>query len=234
MIWEADLREHLFGLLRWCLQPAGLGSTRWLKVGSPRLYELVERIQGLKPVGGLESGVTTSAFHYKPVATYWMPVSWDCPETLDLAGDLAKPNVRRLGVITEEVADLAVGCLAGSMGYLWWSINGDDLNVPPWIVRSFPVPDFDEEAVARIRELCSDLRRLMDDNLMWNKNAGKWISNYDLSECRSVTRLLDFEYLKAINAEDLWPELETWYWSVMKATGDPTGVVKGPVPPVDQ
>jgi hypothetical protein len=186
----------------------------------------------LPPLNGQVSGLTENFLYYKPVARYWLPVSFDQPASVLSDGSpLASPNVNSIRIDTPENCRIAISVMAGALGYFWWSTNGDDLNVPPWIIKTFPIPVFTAEERREVLMLSDELETRLSSEIFWTKNAGQWVSNYDLAACRAITDRIDEVYLDAIGMRDCQSALKAWYWTVMKSTGDPTGSLRGPVPP---
>ncbi|MCG9478012.1 MAG: hypothetical protein K9H34_08510 [Actinomycetia bacterium] len=231
-IWTTEYRSHLVETLRYAELSADQSKERWFKIGEPLLVQLVDRMRVLPRV---ESAAKRngSRFWWKPVARYWFPVSFDCPPTFDLSGtEVSDPNVRNMDLHDDSVRDRVVISMAGKIGYFWWSIVGDDLNVPKWIVESFPLIPENSFSPDIWSQRSKELRERMSDSMMWNLNAGKWVGNYDLRSLTSVLDQTDREIIDSLGGYETWIALETWYRKVMKATGDPTGSIRGPRPPI--
>ena len=51
----------------------------------------------------------------------------------------------------------------------------------------------------------------MKDAVQFKRNAGKRVGNYNLARCRSITDVSDRLFLDALDAGDLWEEIELYY-----------------------
>lgn len=235
-LWRSDRRASLFENLRFAVLPKKLADTRWFKVGNSDLIDLLVRLSGEEPLSNWTSKFGTWAMWWKPVATYWLPVSFDPAPTFDLSGKVSvEANLHNVTFTSESVRDLATACLSGKLGYLWWSANGDDLNVPKWIVEGFRMPiGMEKSDNPSLAVLAKELRQAIGSDLVWNLNAGKWVGNFDLRLQTEITDRIDLELLRAVGFEHAVESLHVWYHQVMQATGEATGSYRGPRPPLSE
>ena len=66
--------------------------------------------------------------------------------------------------------------------------------------------------------LLSQLERAMNDNLVFKRNAGKQIGNYNLARCRHVTDRIDKVWLEALGLSHLWEDVELEHALVVRTS----------------
>jgi hypothetical protein len=234
-VWEAARRPTLFERLRYAALPTDLAAEHWYKVGDPALVDLIETMAKAKSVGHVAVGYGGEELHWKPVARYWFPVSPEPFPAYELNGlPWTDPTAVPVRVASAEDRDALFAAMAGKLGYLWWSAVADDYHVPAWVVRSFPAFHIEHpELVERLMPLARKLKKRLPKATIWNLNAGKWSGNYDLRECMDLTDEIDQIILDVIGQGESWPALQEWHRKVMRATGEATGSVRGPKPPIE-
>ena len=97
--------------------------------------------------------------------------------------------------------------------YCYWSAVGDDFHVTQANFADLPLdlaalPAETRQALLRT---VPRLERAMSKAVQFKRNAGKNVGNYNLALCRDVTDVTDRLFLDAVNATDLWDELELYY-----------------------
>lgn len=233
-LWRSERRASLFEKIRYASIPVSMARQRWHKLGNPMLVQLVETLMEERPLRDFTDRHGEYQMSWKGVATYWMPVSFEPAPIFSKSGEtLPDPDKNLLKFREIAERDRAVASLAGKIGYLWWSANGDDFHVPKWIVETFPLAiDASTKEYSKLMKLANELKAVLGNDLLWNLNAGKWVGNYDLRLHSSITDRVDDLILQALDSQDAREALMTWYHQVMQATGEATGAHRGPIPPL--
>ena len=65
-----------------------------------------------------------------------------------------------------------------------------------------------------------ELKCAMDANLVFKRNAGKNIGNYNLAKCRHVTDKADKIWLQAARLDHLWEDVELERSLIVRTTFD--------------
>ena len=60
----------------------------------------------------------------------------------------------------------------------------------------------------------------MNDSVVFKRNAGKNVGNYNLARCRHVTDKVDKMWLNALGLSDLWEEVELEHALVVRTSFD--------------
>jgi hypothetical protein len=105
---------------------------------------------------------------------------------------------------------------------LWWAATSDDFHVTTSGLGSTPIPA-DPTLVASLATRASVVQEALQKNIIYTKYAGQWMGNYDVKYVRDLTDVIDQEILQAIGLGDYWPDLELFYSSFLKATGERPG-----------
>jgi hypothetical protein len=85
---------------------------------------------------------------------------------------------------------------------------------------------FDEPVVNRLAEIGRELSKQLPKHVQYTKYAGKWMGNYVLPELRDVTDKVDHLLAKTLGYEDKLDDLELFYWSFYKPTGERPGTLR--------
>tara|TARA_B100000003_G_scaffold134825_1_gene120972 strand:- start:498 stop:3734 length:3237 start_codon:yes stop_codon:yes gene_type:complete len=232
-VWNSSQRPTLFETLRYGEIPSSLLQNQWPNLGNPNLVELVKYLNQLPKIASVQSKQGTHKLWYKKTARYWLPVSFKEPPTYSKNNELLEGNTGFLPFSSKNVCDFITATMAGKLGYLWWGIYGDDLNVTRGLYESFPLLTSNDEKIQDdLNRLTSELKTAMNNgDLLWNLNAGKWVGNYDNRMHSAITDELNALILNSMDLEDNMEALMLWHHQVMKATSAATGSEYGPLPP---
>ena len=105
------------------------------------------------------------------------------------------------------------GARNGKLTFCFWAAVGDDFDVTASNFSDFPLdlaalPAETRQALLRT---VPRLERAMSKAVQFKRNAGKNVGNYNLALCRDVTDVTDRLFLDAVNANNLWDEIELYY-----------------------
>jgi hypothetical protein len=221
--WREDARPALFDLNRYSAVPAR--APNWPRLGSEDLCRLYDALIGS---GRTIADVTTQsgAFQmgFKKTALYYITAFLDEPPAWRPDGTRFPQNVGILTFNSEQHRDAAFLLLAGRLGFWWWSVNGDDFNVPANALTSLPISPAQLEPVAdHLARLAALLREEEPKHPAVTRYAGKEIGNYDMLTCRHVTDEADRLVLATLGLDDLWPSLLLADDRLNKQTGERPG-----------
>jgi hypothetical protein len=221
--WREEARPTLFDLNRYCRVPAC--APHWPRLGIGdlgRLYEALVRsgksiADVVKRRGQFEVG-------FKKTALYYITAYLDEPPAWKPDGTRFPQNVGTIAFDSEQHRDAAFLLLAGRLGFWWWSVNGDDFNVPAGSLTSFPIsPGQLEPVAAELGALATRLREEQPKHPAVTRYAGKEIGNYDMLRCRHITDEADHLVLEALGLGDLWPAVVLADDHLLKVTGERPG-----------
>lgn len=94
--------------------------------------------------------------------------------------------------------------------FIWQVAIGDYFHVTRTNTSSTPFGplQFGKQQTEQILSLVLELKKAMNNNVVFKKEAGKNIGNYNFSKCRHITDKADKIWLAALGLSDLWEDIE--------------------------
>lgn len=221
--WNMEARNALFETLRYVECTPVLWKYRIPKINTSALAEALEdllrKAQG-RTLGVLLTGRPTEyVLHYKKTAYNWLTMCRELPPCYGPDGRRVEHT--KYGKMYCRDADssrLLVSVGNGKLMLVYWFIVGDDFDVTRWNIAEFP---FDIEMLrTKEREVLVEsvggLEEQMGRNVVFKKNAGKDVGNYDLSRCRDTTDVSDEVLLMALGLQHVWDDIELYYSQMLR------------------
>ena len=120
---------------------------------------------------------------------------------------------------SKEEAFAALAITGGDTCFWYWLTRGDGFHVTNWLLDDLlapvkTIPRDHLHRLATIGELLHDYRYTA---LVYKKNAGKYIGNFNYQKLSSLTRRADFVFLSGIGAS--WPDLKELFSFVSLVRG---------------
>ena len=176
----------------------------------------------------LESDLAPSAaagypLHFKQTAYNWLTFCIEKPPASDLDGHpVGQTGYGTVHVLNEEQRDLFMILANGLLMFTWWLLIGDDFHVTKGNFASSPFGpgQLSADQQALVLALRPELEEEMRRNLVFKRNAGKNIGNYNLARCRRVTDQADRIWLDALGLANLWEDLATERALVVRTSFD--------------
>ena len=118
--------------------------------------------------------------------------------------------------------------MASKAMLMWWACNGDDFNVTGGLLTRLPVDlrALNTDVVDQLAALGREVSKALSDHVQYTKYDGKWMGNYVLPEMRAVTDRADRTLAEALGYTSALPDLELFYWSFYKPTGERPGTLR--------
>jgi hypothetical protein len=231
--WPGAGRDDLFATLRYAALPARARTALWLpRTGDDDVAALLMALtDGGATLGEHAARGSAFAVGFKAFALYYLPVYTTVPPVYDGARrPVAPPADKVMSFASREDQLLAFALLAGELGLLWWMSTGDDFNLAPGTLRSFPVglaqlaPRRDE-----LVALAADLEAALhtDEHLLFTPYAGLMTGSWDLRRVRTHTRAFDAAVLSALGLTTHHPTLLRASARFAKSTGERNGTRRG-------
>jgi hypothetical protein len=149
------------------------------------------------------------ALGFEMNALYYLKIYIDEPPVKTPDGSPPPPRMAsKLHFASKLDRDVAFVLLSGRIGFWWWSISGDDLNLTKSTLEGFPISVSSlRSCSAELAKLADDLRRRQKKVLSFTKYRGNEIGNYDMIRCRDITDSADQLILKSLKLESFWSEI---------------------------
>ena len=108
---------------------------------------------------------------------------------------------------SKEEAFAALAITGGDTCFWYWLSRGDGFHVTNWLLDDLltPVKTISDDHLHRLAIIGELLHNYRYSALVFKKNAGKYIGNFNYQKLSSLTRRADFVFLSGIGAE--WADL---------------------------
>ncbi len=218
---QNEERPTLFNLLSY-LQ---FSPNRWgdvvPKLGCRRLLHALEAL--LEHNYRFHSEVAESfgahELHFSKTGYNWLTFCVDQPSVTDGDGKiLEQTGYDTVRFSDRATRDTALVLLNGRMLFLWWIAVGDSFHLTKGNFHEGPLgpQQLSPRQQRTITSLLPALRTMMEENIIYNVNAGRRIGNYNLARCRDVTDYADKILLDALGVGNLWDDIELEYSHVVR------------------
>ena len=148
---------------------------------------------------------------FSQAARNFVSVFREEPPCLD-ATTLRKVSASKIGTLrlaTEEDTYAALASLSGELYFWYWLVRGDGFDVTTWLVRDYLMMlDF---LPPQLYGLLIELGRIIDVErnrwLVFKKNAGRYVGNFNYRKASYITRRADLLILTGLSrtrVEALW------------------------------
>jgi hypothetical protein len=151
------------------------------------------------------SSAETSQLGFSQAARNFISVFLEAPPCLD-GETLAPVPVSKVGYIhlpTSEMAQAALSLLAGELFFWYWLVRGDGFDVTSWLIRDFlSVLNLPSSIMlGRLAQLGKLLHQHRSVALVFKKNAGRYVGNYNYHKLAFLTRRADLLLLALMETE---------------------------------
>jgi len=203
--WYSDARPHVMPLIRYVAVSGDLD--HWPFVDDARLLRVFDKIRR-KSAGSLAQDVAPTdptagsrTLFYKSNAYNYLSIALEPVPVINADGSKGETSAQKALFFESEAArNLAYVFLAGKLGFVWWTMSGDDFNLTKGVLES--MPGGHRSAPSELRSVAADwtekLNAAQAAATVWKRNKGKKIGNWDLSACRHVTDQSDLAILRAV------------------------------------
>jgi hypothetical protein len=147
----------------------------------------------------------TSNLGYSQTARNFISVFLDAPPCLD-GQTLIPVPISKVGYIhlpTSETAQAALSLLAGELFFWYWLVRGDGFDVTGWLIMDFlsilNIPTL--SMLNRLAQLGQLLHAYRFAALVFKKNAGRYVGNYNYHKLVFLTRRADLLLLSLLETE---------------------------------
>ena len=108
---------------------------------------------------------------------------------------------------SNEKAFAALAITAGDACFWYWLTRGDGFHVTNWLLTDLlaPIASFPTDHLHRLATIGELLHQHRYSALVFKKNAGKYVGNFNYQKLLSLTRKADFVFLSGLGAG--WAEL---------------------------
>ena len=220
--WHAAARGSLFEDLRYAEFQPRLWRHRIPKIGSSALLSGFEQLlhgNNMTVEANLSKTPTKYVLHFKKTAYNWLNFCRTLPPCFNRHGRrIQHTQFGPLYFDNEQMCKLAMALANGKLMFCFWAVVGDDFHMTASNFADFPfdLSVLPPETRQTLLHTVPRLEKAMSKAVQFKLNAGKKVGNYNLALCRDITDATDRLFLDAVNAADLWDELELYYAQVVR------------------
>jgi hypothetical protein len=189
--WTAAGRPTLFDTLFYTGIPASLRTEQWPKCSHSEIAALLVEMSGedRARLGDSEVKGGEFAVAFQKTGRYFLSAYRTAPPKWDAGGNPLEQNANWMRFSGALARDAALLAGAGKLMFVWWTVWGDDFNVPLRIVSRFPLDlALATTALAlEITDAAGALDEAMQDNIFFTTSKGGKIGNYRMHDLREFT-----------------------------------------------
>ena len=150
------------------------------------------------------------SLNFSQTARNFVSTYIDSPPVLD-ANDLTPLGSVSSGETNLDSRERSLAGLAitSSDVFFWyWLVRGDGFHVTNWLITDFlaPLYSFPSDELLRLRLVGELLHEYRNTALVFKKNAGKFVGNYNYQHLKPLTRRADLLYVAGIGGN--WHDLQ--------------------------
>ncbi len=226
--WYSDFRPFLFETTSYSLVEGISNEEPWPRLASEEIVELHKALLGKRMRLKHAHRKSTYTVGFKNTALYYISSFLEAPPAWSLEGEVvSQTKISELTFDNESDKLVAFGITAGRLAGWWWGAFGDDFDVTTGLLYSIPI---DPKKVItnrkKILALVQKLEKEQKKNPLVTKYSGKWMGNYDMSRCRSVTDEIDRLILDEFGLLNYWSDVLYVDQTLAKVTGERNGTLR--------
>ena len=140
---------------------------------------------------------------YSPVARNFLSTYLEPPPVLGIDGAwLEAAPGSSIALMSEDMVFAALASTAGDACFWYWLTRADGFHVTNWLLNDFltPLESFPEYNLRLLRDAGKLLHRHRLSALVFKKNAGKFVGNYNYQKLAPLSRRADLLFLAGLGA----------------------------------
>ena len=198
--WRSAARPHLVDTLTYTLVSGLPTNLRGLpKLGSIASLALLKSVsfQNQKSKRNIFAARMSSGARlgFSPSARNFVSVFRDDPPCLDASSfrELSSNDIGGLRLASEDTAFASMASLLGELYFCFWLTQGDGFHVTGWVINDYLacLAFIDTESFETLALLGRMLHQRRNEALVFKKNAGKYVGNYNYRSLHEITRRSD-------------------------------------------
>ena len=197
--WKAGYRKFLtkavgyYELGEWNLTDLGIP-----KLANDLHFQILKKIHNNAEPAKLPKNTfndTVSKLGFSPVARNFISVFSEPPPCFDAKTmQIAVNNGPEFIFFSEDkLMNATLASLAGDLYFCYWLSRGDGFDVTKWIIGDFIkcIQSLSSKYIDLLSKLGRTIQARKNEALVFKKNSGKYIGNYNYTTLRSLTRRAD-------------------------------------------
>ena len=212
--WRSAYRTFLLNNITYNKADNGVPTTSF---GIPRLTNffgakllaLHIKSSSSKLISSHDTGRTTIRLGFSPTARNFISTYIEPPPVLHEGNGsvLGSTQCGWMTLPSDEKAFAALAITAGDACFWYWLTRGDGFHVTNWLLIDLlaPIDSFPTDHLCRLATIGELLHQYRYSALVFKKNAGKYVGNFNYQKLLSLTRKADIVFLSGLGAS--WDDL---------------------------
>ncbi len=169
-----------------------------------------------KPTSPCATDGATVRLGFSPTARNFISTYLEQPPVLHV-DDGCVLDPAQCGWLTlpsDEIAFAALASTAGDACFWYWLTRGDGFHVTNWLLTDLlaPIASFPKDHLRRLATIGELLHQQRYSALVFKKNAGKYVGNFNYQKLLSLTRKADVVFLSGLGAG--WADLKELFFFI--------------------
>ena len=204
--WRVDYRAHLLETVQYLslreTWPSRHGVPKLRHASHERALAILSRNATCKPDRVFAKRAGDHVLSFAAAARNFISVFLTTPPELDAATlrPVAKTEMRSVALESARMANAALATTAGDVHLWYWLTQGDGFHVTASLVRSFvgALGAFDDTAIDLLAECGALMDERRNECLVFKKNSGKYVGNYNYAPLAELCRAADEMFLASL------------------------------------
>ncbi len=207
--WRAQYRPSLIANISYTAMPSdydvgSFGFPRLSGKQGERLLRLHSRIVSKASTGAVVPGASQGVLGFSPTARNFISTYLEPPPTLDLDGRIIQDAASgsSLSLASVELARAALAVTSGTACFWYWLTRGDGFHVTTSLLSEYlaPLSELPGECQHKLELIGELLHESRNAALVFKKNAGKYVGNFNYTNLDTLTMRADLVFLAGLGA----------------------------------
>ena len=230
--WRAQFRPSLMANVTYTLMPPDfevgpLGFPRLSGTDGERLLRLHSQAASNAPSGVARQSGLQGVLGFSPTARNFISTYLEPPPTLDGGGTVIQ-DAETGSTLSLATTDLAIAGLAATSGitcFWYWLTRGDGFHVTNSLLSDYlaPLSGLPSESRHNLQTIGEFIHQSRNAALVFKKNAGKYIGNFNYQSLQALTLRADMIFLAGLGVK--WSDVESLlsFSSLIRAINEAAG-----------
>ncbi len=207
--WRAQYRPSLMANISYTAVPSdyevgSFGIPRLSGKQGRRLLQLHSRIASKASTGVGASSDSQGVLGFSPTARNFISTYLEPPPTLDLDGRVIQDAASgsSLALASVELSRAALAATSGTACFWYWLTRGDGFHVTSSLLSEYlaPLSELPSECQHKLKLIGELLHESRNAALVFKKNAGKYVGNFNYTSLDTLTVRADLVFLAGLGA----------------------------------
>ena len=230
--WRAQYRPSLIANISYTAMPSdyevgSFGFPRLSGKQGEHLLRLHSRIASKASTGAVVPSDSQGVLGFSPTARNFISTYLEPPPTLDLDGRIIQDAATgsSLALASVELARAALAVTSGIACFWYWLTRGDGFHVTNSLLSEYlaPLSELPSECQHKLELIGELLHESRNAALVFKKNAGKYVGNFNYTNLDTLTMRADLVFLAGLGAKGSDADYLLAFSSLVRAINEAAG-----------